>query len=128
MTAKERHRIKIIEYYANPENKPIDRVTLAKNVLGFAHSVSLYRIFTPDELSEIENEAKEIRRRRYAVKLMQVDSAMMNQAMDGNDRAAKLCYQRFEDWSERKRSEITGKDGEDLGLIVNVVNYAQKND
>lgn len=120
MTAKERHKIKLLEYLANPNNKAVHRVTLAKKVLGYSKAVSMYRIFTPTELSEIENEAKELRRKRYAVKLMQIDDAMMAQALEGNERAAKLCYQRFEDWGEKKHSEFTAN----LGLIVNIVNYA----
>lgn len=124
MTAKERHKIKLLEYLANPQNKAVDRVTLAKEVLGYSKSVSMYRIFRPEELSEIENEAKELRRKRYAVKLMQIDDAMINQALEGNDRAAKLCYQRFEDWGERKHSEFTAN----LGLVINVVNYVEDTD
>lgn len=115
MTAKERNKLKILEYLSNPLNKPVDRVTLATKVLGYSKSVTLYRFFTPAELSEIENEAKEQRRKRYAIKLMQIDDAMLNQSLEGNDRAAKLCYQRFEDWGERK--EHSGPGGQPVQFV-----------
>lgn len=122
MTAKERNKIKLLEYLGNPLNKPVDRVTLATKVLGYSKSVTIYRFFTPEELSEIEYEAKELRRKRYAIKLMQIDDAMMDQALEGNDRAAKLCYQRFEDWGERKVVDAN------LGIKVELVNYGDFKD
>ena len=115
MKAKERHKLKLLEYLGNPENDFVNRVTQATVVLGFANVTQLYNTFTPDELSEIEAEALAIRRKKYSPHIASIDRAMIREANNGNDRAAKLCYQRFEDWGERK--EMSGPGGKPVQFV-----------
>ena len=124
MTAKEKHKLKLLEYLGNPENEFCNRLTQAKVVLGFANETQLYRHFTPDELSEIEAEALAIRRKKYSPHIATIDRAMISEANKGNPKAAKLCYQRFEDWGETKRTTLEGN----LGLQVEIVNYGDNED
>lgn len=107
MKAKERHRQKIIEYIGNPENELCSRSSLSVTVLGFKNERSIYRHFTPDELSEIEKEGIDLRRTKYAVEIGKVDKGLLQKAQAGDPQAAKLVYQRFEGWSEKQ--EIDSK-------------------
>jgi hypothetical protein len=126
MTAKEKHREKLLEYLGNPENEFLNRVRLAIEVLGFAKRESLYQTFTLDELNEIEAEALEIRRKKYKSEIAKADKALFKQAHGGDVAAIKLCYQKFEDWSERHRNELTGENGKDLKWTVEIVDPDEK--
>jgi hypothetical protein len=108
MKAKERHRIQLIEFLGNPENEFYNRCNQATKILNFANSASLYRSFTPNELAEIEQEALEIRRRKYAPEIAKIDKAMLKKAQTGDPKAAQLCYRRFEGWSEKRKIEYAG--------------------
>jgi len=110
MTAKERHRCKLLEYLSNPENDMPNRVYMNDVVLGFHKSKRyIYVVFTVDELNEIESEALEIRRKKYKPAIAKADKALLAEAEAGNVQAIKLAYQRFEDWSEKQRKEVTKK-------------------
>ncbi len=102
MNAKERNRSKLLEYLGNPENDFCNRVDMSLIILGYKQQRTIYKHFTPDELSQIEKEALELRRKKYNPQIAKVDNAMLKEAEEGNERAAKLCYQRFEDWGEKK--------------------------
>lgn len=108
MKAKERHKIKLIEFLGNPENEFCNRYNMATKILNFANGETLYRVFTPSELSEIELEALEIRRKRYSPEIAQIDRAVLKAAKSGDMRAARLCYQRFENWGEKKELLLDG--------------------
>lgn len=110
--AKERHRYKLLEYLGNPENPFCNRNSMA-SVLGIRR-VTLYSHFTPTELAEIEQEALEMRRKKYAPRLSRADNALLERAEMGDVAAIKLAYQRFDAWSESQKHEVTGKDGEPL--------------
>ncbi len=112
MAAKDRWKCKIVEYLANPENDFPSREYLALDVLGMKHKQHLFRIFTGAELQEIEREALEIRRTKYAASIALVDKGLLRKAAEGDSAAAKLVYQRFDGWAETKKNEHTGKDGE----------------
>jgi len=101
MTSKDRHRIKLLEFLANPSNEWPNRSTLSKEVLGFKTVQQIHVTFTAAELDEIEQEALEIRRKKYASALSRVDSGLLKRAADGDPAAAKLVYQRFEGWNEK---------------------------
>lgn len=111
MVAKDKHRLTIIEYIGNPSNDFPNRETIATEVLGFSLRQQLYNTFTVDELSEMEAEGLELRRKKYAPELSKVDTAMLKAAGEGDSKAAKLCYQRFEGWSEKKGLEISAPGG-----------------
>lgn len=108
MKAKKQHAEAIIEYLSDPSNEFPNRVTIATEVLGFSKSQQLYKYFTTDELRDMENKGLEIRRSKYAPELAKVDKAMLKEAGEGDSKAAKLCYQRFEGWSEKKELELSG--------------------
>lgn len=91
MTAKERKRLKMIEYIGNPENDFPSRSELALSVLGYKHVESLYRAFTTDELTEIE-----LRMRGTAGKRARVYDALYREAVKGNVQAAKEFLDRTE--------------------------------
>ena len=114
MRAKERHRCKLIEYLGNPGNEFPTRLFMNSDVIGFKDPTRIYKLFTPDELCEIEREALTIRRKKYSPEIAKVDKELLKTAQDGDVAASKLCYQRFEDWGEKKKNEHTGKDGESL--------------
>lgn len=105
----EAHKATLIAYLCNPENPYISRSKLATEVLGLSHAQGMYHIFTPEELAEIEAEALDERRKRYAVKLAAVDTALLERAAGprGTAADAKLAYQRFEGWTEKQKQEIT---------------------
>jgi len=109
MEAKEKHKRKILEYLANPDNEIPHRERLAY-ICGIKRN-TLYLHFTPNELTELETEGLEMRRKKYAPKLSKVDNAILEKAASGDPHAAKLVYQRFEGWSEKQQvdANISGE-------------------
>jgi len=105
---KKRNRIKLIEYIGNPENDFPNRAGMSQIVLGYKSPCNLYDHFTTDELIEIENEALEIRRTRYASWLSRVDIGQLKRAAEGGAKSAKLMYQRFENWKPTETREVRG--------------------
>lgn len=122
MKAKDRHRCKLLEYLGNPENEFPTRLYMNDVVLGFKRSPQyIYTVFNLDELAEIEREALAIRRKKYNPEIAKVDKALLKLAQEGDSAAAKLCYQRFEDWSEKQRKELSDPDGKALTWRVEIV-------
>jgi len=111
MTAKERHYQSLIEFLGNPNNDIIPRAEMSTKILGFAFERQIYDYFTPDELDQLEKAALEIRRTKYSSLLAKVDTGIIKQAATGDSQAAKLAYQRFEEWSEKNIVHITFEDG-----------------
>ena len=107
-------RQKIFEYLSNPDNPPVSRTQLAEGVLGYRNSQQLYGVFSVDELAEIDREAVEVRRKRYASVLSRIDQALIEQISKGDTAAIKLFYQRFEGWRERQDLNVSG----DLSITV----------
>ena len=116
---KEAHRLTLIEYLSNPDNAFLNRTHLSTVALGFTQGSVIYQVFTPAELTEIEDEALEARRKRYAAKLAKVDEAVLRRAASecGTAADAKLAFQRYENWSEKNTLKI---DGPILQQILNV--------
>lgn len=106
MKAKEKHKTRMLAYLANPDNEMPNREQMA-SIIGIKKT-TLYLHFTPDELSEIETEGLNQRRKKYAPRLTKVDNAILDKAAEGDPNAAKLVYQRFEGWSEKKQHEVSG--------------------
>ncbi len=71
-------------------------------------------MFTVEELNQIEREALELRRRKYANQLAKIDRSVLSAAAEGDIAAARLAYQRFEGWSEKRLQEHSGKDGKPI--------------
>lgn len=107
LPAKEVHRLNLLEYLANPENPLMTRSNLAKEVLGMS-TAALYKFFTTDEMTAIENEALNKRRARYSIKISQVDKALFEKAIDEKDvKAIELVYKKFENWNPNQKIEIS---------------------
>lgn len=93
----------MLEYCGNPDNEYPNREGLAVLVMGYANKSSMYSMFTPDELSELDRQALEIRRKKYAPHLSEIDRALIAQAKTGDSRACELAYKRFEGWTPTER-------------------------
>lgn len=116
-STQERHKAKLLIYLGNPENEWLTRMKLSTEVLGFSQENQIHKVFSPDEIHAIEMEALELRRKKYSRLVNLVDMALLKKAAEGDTQAAKLVYQRFENWSERHRVE------QDTELIVKVVRF-----
>lgn len=142
MTAKEKHRLKLLAYMGNPELEFPGRVDFPK-IVGVSKQC-LYNHFTPLELSEIEAEAVDIRKASCSRQRAMVLDAMFKRAVgfshkkkktqtvDGKTEETtsetyyppdKAAAQEFLDRTEGKvieKKEITGGDGAPLVPILNV--------
>lgn len=123
--AKQKHRSKLLEYMSDPNNDFPTREQMSLEILGFAQRQTINKVFSVEELHEIEQEALENRRRKYASILAKVDSALLERAQQGDPQAIKLVYQKFENWSEKQQHEHAGKGGgpmqEEKRVIVEFV-------
>ena len=108
ISAKEKAKDMLLNYLGNPDNNFEKRAYLSTHVLGYKNENQINKIFTPNEMTEIEKEALEIRRKKYSSHISEVDRALLTRAKKGDARAAKLVYQRFEGWSEKQIREHEG--------------------
>jgi hypothetical protein len=118
MDKKEQCRIKLLEYLGDPENEPLSRAGLASRVLGLRNRTGLYRVFTVQELSDIESEALKVRRERCARHSFSVDRALLKKATAGDVKAAELYYKRIEGWNEKQVVSIAPSLDEIRALAV----------
>lgn len=102
------HRAKLIEKLADLEE--IWRRQDYAKMLGLKNDTDIYRVFSPAELSVIEKEALALRRQQYARHFDAADKAMFKAAAQGNVKAAKLLYERFENLGKQHELSITGFD------------------
>lgn len=103
------HKCKLLEYLSNVENEWPKRQDYHTVILGYGcKNGVLYQYFTSKELTEIERQALDERRSRYALFLSAIDKALINRALEGSEQAIKLCYQRFEGWTEKQQVEHKG--------------------
>jgi hypothetical protein len=93
---KEENKRKIAAYLGDPDNEWLNRTKLAITVCGYQGQRSLYRHFSPDELTEIENESLEERKRRSAGKRAVIYDAMFLKAKEGDVAAMKEYLDRTE--------------------------------
>ena len=115
--SKEQHRAKLLQYLGNPENEWPNRQRLSTEVLGFAHENGIYKVFDLDEIHNIEMEALDLRRKKYSRLVGLVDLALLKKAAEGDTSAAKLVYQRFENWHEKHSFE------HEVGIEIQVVRF-----
>lgn len=111
LSARDKARAKLLKYLADPNNEFLKRQELSTQVLGYRHPNQLNRMFSAEEIQEIEKEALDLRRKKYAPRLSKIDKAVLERAETGDPVAARLAYKRFEGWTEQVRVEQTGKDG-----------------
>jgi hypothetical protein len=97
---------KLLAYLSDPSHGMLDRAEWSTLILGYKQAHSIYSHFSSDELNQIEWEALEIRRKRYASELSKVDKGVLEKAASGDSAAAKLAYQKFEGWNEKTTTEL----------------------
>ena len=95
MRAKIKHKRAMIKYWSDPANEFICRFAMHKNVLKIS-APTFYKYFTPEEITEIENEAANERRKKYARERSKVIDAMYKEGKSGNVSAAKEFLDRTE--------------------------------
>lgn len=122
MRAKERHKLKLLDYLSNPDNPFPNREQMASEVLGLRKQTFYYH-FSVDEIADMEAEALANRRKKYAPHIVEIDRALMKKAKEGDPAAVKLVYQRIEGWSEKHINENIGSVnvnwGADTGAVQN---------
>lgn len=96
MSAFDKYKKTIIDYISDPENEFPTRTEMALDIVKYKNISALYKIFTRDDLAEIEREGLDERRKRYSRDLSLIDRSMITQAQDGDIDAAKLIYDRLE--------------------------------
>jgi len=96
MGKKEHNKFKLLEYLSEPENEFLSRFDLSITVLGYKNARTIYRFFTPDELSEIECQAFDERKRKSVRRRSKVYDSLYTEAIDGNVQAAKEYLDRTE--------------------------------
>ena len=117
MKAKERARHKLLKYLGNPENDFLPRIRLSTDVLGYKTEQAIHNLFKAEELDEIESDALAIRLSKYTSAISKIDKSLLKEAKKSY-KAARLAYQRFEDWAPKTRHELTGKDGEPIKVTL----------
>ena len=112
--AKEESRRKISTYLNDPDNEWLHRTGLGVTICGYKDSRSLYRHFSPEELTDLENEALVERKRRSAGKRAVIYDAMFLKAKEGDVTAMKEYLDRTEGKVPNKNqndTNITGLEG-----------------
>jgi len=96
MDAKERAKLKLIEYLSDPNNPILPRTELSTKVLGWKSKNQLNCTFTSAELNVIETEAVKLRKERSSLVVATIYDAMYKQAKKGNVAAGKELLDRYE--------------------------------
>jgi hypothetical protein len=115
--SKEQHRENLLQYLGNPENEWPNRQRLSTEVMGFAHENGIYKVFDLDEIYDIEMAALDLRRKKYSRLVGLVDLALLKKAAEGDTAAAKLVYQRFENWNEKHSFD------QNVGIEIQIVRF-----
>lgn len=115
---KERRTADLLSYLGNPDNRFPTRSYLATKVLGYSDVSAMYKLFTLQEMCEIENEAMELRAKHSASCRSRIYNAMVREAEKGNVQAMKEYLDRTEG-KVTDKTELTGKDGADIGIKIN---------
>ena len=141
MVNKERYKIKLLKSLGDPE-KDFPRRIDYPNIIDISKK-TLYKHFTPLELSEIENEAVEIRKKSCARQRSEVLKALHKRAIGFSHHETKFfCYEgdiikeetekiyppdraAAQEFLDRTEGKVLEKkevkvDGKDLAPILNV--------
>ncbi len=95
MTAKEKHRKRLLEYLGNPENDFLNRSAMASEILKLS-AKTFYRHFAPHEIQEIELAAYEERKKNSARQRGIILNSLYTEGKGGNVPAAKEFLDRTE--------------------------------
>jgi len=88
MASKEKHRKSLLDFLGDPENDFPSRIGYA-DITGISMQ-TLYHHFSPDELSDIENEAVEIRKRNSSKARSEIMQALTQRAKGYSHKSVKL--------------------------------------
>jgi len=124
LTAKDKHKMKMLKYWGDPENDFINRSRMHKEILGIT-GFTFYKHFTPDEISEIEYDAVELRKKASSPQRARLYKALYKEAKTGNVKAIKEFLDRVEG-KVKEKVELTGEGGEALVPIINVTTTGNK--
>jgi hypothetical protein len=127
LTAKDRAKIKIVEYLSNSDNGFIPWQRLCTEVCNYKNSRYLYILFTIEERRKIEQTALDERRKNYIRQSAAVDYGLLKKAISGDAAAAKLWYQRFEGWSEKQQREYLDENGVPQNITPHTYNAISMN-
>jgi hypothetical protein len=123
LASKDRIKIKIIEYWSNPDNAFIPWQRLCTEVCHYRNSRYLYKLFTIEERRQIAWKAVEERRKNCAAQSAAVDHALLRKALTGETAASKLWYQKMEGWSEKQLQDCLDEAlWQKLALLFSIVN------
>ena len=111
---------KIFKYLSNPENAFVPRSQLAIAVLKYKRPHSLYKMFTPDELTRIENEALVERKKRVAPQRSTVYDTLYNKCTERGDISA--C----KEWLDRVEGKVTQVFIEKKETIEDIIRKLEK--
>jgi len=148
---KIRYRAMLLDYLGDPEKDFPLRKDYIK-IMKVSHNKTLYKHFTPDEITDLENEAVELRKRRASRQRSIVLEALYNKAkgykakvkkpvklIDGSWEQAELeqefqpCHKSAKEFLDRtegkvvEKKEISGPGGKELVPILNVT-YTREDD
>lgn len=102
--------VKIFEYVTNIDNIKLKATDIATAV-GLGER-QIYRYLT----KEFWEKVKEERRKRYAKHSVFVDEGLVRSAVKGNPQAARLFYERYEDWASKTKLEHSGPGGKPIQI------------
>jgi len=94
MRAKDRHRLNLLKYLGNWENEWPKRVQM-HDILGITRATFRHH-FSPADLTEIEHEGLELRKKNSSRERAEVYKAMLKVATKGNVKAMREFLDRTE--------------------------------
>ena len=105
---------------SDPENEFPNRQEMSLSVLGYKTVAAMYKIFTTDEMTEIENEALEERKRRSSKDRAKVYNYLLVESKKGNVAAMKEFLDRTEGKVTDKH-EVSGGGGGPIQYVANIL-------
>lgn len=119
MSVKNNNKSKILEYLSDPENDFLTRSEISITVLGYKQIRSIYKQFSPVELSEIEAQAFEERKRKSVRRRCKVYDSLYNEAIGGNVQAAKEFLDRTEG-KVKEKPESSEDQAQPVKVVIEV--------
>lgn len=113
------NRVKLLKYLTDEDNEWPKRRAYSQEILGYKCDNQIYKTISPEELTEIENEALDIIKSKSSRERKILYESLYRLGKDGSVQAIKEYLDRTEG-KVLDRKEITGKDGEALVPILNV--------
>lgn len=117
MAAKDKHKKKMLEYWGDPENDFINRITMHTDVLKIS-GPCFYKHFTPSEVQDIEFEAFELRKKHSTKDRARIYKALLRDGLAGDVAASKEYLNRTEGKVVDKKE--VKMDGMEIKPIINV--------